>query len=77
MTMSKSTRATTSKDNIDIDDTDFHEPKAKRANASAGNRFASLLSEAEMVDYCQGPMVPKIVKSTKLAVHWMYMWLLY
>ena len=36
MTMLKSTRVTTSKDNIDIDDTDFHEPKGKRANASAG-----------------------------------------
>ena len=77
MTMSKSTRATTSKDNIDLDDTNFHEPKAKRANASAGNRFASPLSEAEMVDYCQGPMAPNIVESTKRAVHRIYMWLLY
>lgn len=63
--MSKRTRATTSKENIDPDDNDFRKPKQKKSKASAGNCFASPLSEAEMADYGQGPVVPNTVKSTK------------
>lgn len=63
MRMSKCTRAT-AKENIDPDDTEFHEPKQKRTKPSGGERFASPQSEAEMVNYGQGPVVPNTVKST-------------
>ena len=50
MTMSKRTRATANKENIDPDDIDFREPKQKITKGSGGKCFASSLSEAEMAD---------------------------
>lgn len=66
MSRPKRTRCIPVTKNIDPDYLDFCEPKPKKGKAApSGCRFGAPLSEAQVAEYGQGPVVPNTVKTTQ------------